>query len=174
MSFTCGQFDAELFSMANRTDFAANNNYEVDISERVEVSSAHEAVLSNVPIDDGTIYIEGLEEAEAGASTVTTGKFKVDAESKKLTFSADDEIDFVEVCYKYKQEAMEALITNKESAIGSCTCIWPVYNNGDDCTQGAIVGYYIIKVFRARITQIPGMDTSYRSAATLTELLSVA
>jgi hypothetical protein len=29
-----------------------------------------------------------------------------------------------------------------------------------------IIGYYIVKVFRARITTVPGMDTSYKSAAT--------
>ena len=50
--------------------------------------------------------------------------------------------------------------------------IW--YGSGDDCSEAGVIGYYIVKVFRARITQVPGMDTSYKSAATLTEMLSVA
>ena len=40
------------------------------------------------------------------------------------------------------------------------------YGSGDDCTESSIIGYYIVKVFRARVTQIPGMDTSYKQAAT--------
>ena len=31
------------------------------------------------------------------------------------------------------------------------------YGNGDDCSESAIAGYYVVKVFRARITQIPGI-----------------
>ena len=53
--------------------------------------------------------------------TVATGTYKVDAETKKITFSADDDMDYVDVVYEYVKEVQEAIITNKESAIGEAT-----------------------------------------------------
>lgn len=40
------------------------------------------------------------------------------------------------------------------------------YNSGDDCSEAGIKGYYYVRVFLARITTVPGFDTSYKSAAT--------
>lgn len=40
------------------------------------------------------------------------------------------------------------------------------YDSGEDCTEAGIIGYYYVRVFRARITTMPGFDTSYKSAAT--------
>ena len=171
MSFTSGQFDANLFAMANKVDYAANANYEMDTNERhTPDASTHKITLLHTPVT-GSIFIDGMEEV-TGSGTVTEGKYLVNG--AEITFSASDDIDYVDVIYKYVQAAQEAIITNKESAIGECSCIWPVYGSGDDCSESAIAGYYVVKVFRARITAIPGMDTSYKSAATLTEKLSVA
>jgi hypothetical protein len=155
MSFTSAKFDAGLFSMANKVEYAANANYEMEASERYEPNTDHEIELAQTPVAD-SIFIHGMEETDE--QTVATGKYKVDG--KKITFSADDDIDYVDVIYRYVNEVQEAIITNKESAIGECTCIWPVYGSGDDCTESSIVGNYIVRVFRARITQVPGMDTS--------------
>ena len=159
MNFTSGKFDADLFAMANKTEFSQNSNYELDTSERHEPDANHEIELLQTPVAD-SIYIAGMEATDE--QTVASGKYKVDG--KKITFSADDDIDFVDVIYAYVKEVQEAIITNKESAIGEAAAIWPVYGSGDDCTESSIVGYYVVKVFRARITTIPGMDTSYKSA----------
>ena len=168
MSFTTGNFDADLFAMANKTEYETNSNYEMDVSERYTPNNAHEIELLNTPIVD-TVYIAGMEPMEE-TGTITTGKYVVDG--KKITFSADDDIDFVDVVYKYVKEVKEAIITNKEAAIGEASAIWPVYGSGDDCTESSIIGYYVVRVFRARITQIPGVDSSYKSAATFTFELS--
>ena len=106
----------------------------------------------------GTFYI--------GRGYRSASGIYVKIDGKKITFSGDDSIDFVDVVYKYVKEVQEAIITNKESAIGECSAIWPVYGSGDDCSESSIIGYYIVKVFRARITTVPGLDTSYRNAAT--------
>jgi hypothetical protein len=161
MNFTSGKFDADLFAMANKTEFKQNTNYELDTAERYEPNSDHEIELLQTPVAD-TIYIAGMQ--ATNEQVIPTGKYKVDG--KKITFSADDDIDYVDVVYKYVKEVAEAIITNKESAIGEASAIWPVYGSGDDCTESSIVGYYVVKVFRARITTLPGMDTSYKSAAT--------
>lgn len=156
-----GKFDADLFAMANKTEFSQNSNYELDTSERHEPDANHEIELLQTPVAD-SIYIAGMEATTE--QTVASGKYKVDG--KKITFSADDDIDFVDVIYAYVKEVQEAIITNKESAIGEAVALWPVYGSGDDCTESSIVGYYIVRVFRARITTLPGLDTSYKSAAT--------
>ncbi len=169
MNFTSGKFDTNLFSMANaikdKEEFAedhawrTNSTYAMSIGERFTPDSAHQIELSRTPIAN-SIYIGGMELA-TGDGAPTSGHYKVDSVNPKLiTFAAADDIDYVDVVYDYTQEGVEAIITNKEAAIGEAVCIWPVYGSGDDCTESDIIGYYIVKVFRARITQVPGMDTS--------------
>jgi len=158
-----------MFSMANaikdvaeeETDHAwrANANYKMSAGERHNPDANHKITLVNTPVE-GSVYIAGLEEASGSGGTITTGHFQVDASTKTITFSADDDIDYVDVVYDYVKEVTEAIVTNRESAIGECVVMWPVYGSGDDCTESDIIGYYIVKVFRARITQVPGMDTS--------------
>jgi hypothetical protein len=164
MNFTCGQFDADLFAMANKVDYAQNSNYQMDTTERhTPDKSTHKIELLHTPVE-GSVFIDGMEPITTQSGTVTAGHYLING--KEITFSADDEIEFADVVYAYVQEAYEAIVTNKEAAIGECSAIWPVYGSGDDCSESAIAGYYIVKVFRARITTIPGMDTSYKSAAT--------
>ena len=152
-----GQFDADLFAMANKTEYAENVDYQLDTNERHEPDANHQIELLHTPVE-GSIFIAGMEPITTQSGTVTSGHYLING--KKLTFSADDDIDFVDVVYKYVQAAHEAIVTNKESAIGECSAIWPVYGSGDDCTESAIVGYYVVKVFRARITTIPGINES--------------
>lgn len=121
MNFTTGKFDADLFAMANKVDYTANANYEMEASERHEPDVSHEIELLNTPVAD-SIYIEDMEPTTE--QTIASGKYKVDG--KKITFSADDSIDYVDVVYRYVKEVQEAIITNKESAIGECSCLWPV------------------------------------------------
>lgn len=173
MTLTSGQFDAELFSMANKVDYVhrggtGEETYALATSERYNVGADNVITLDHVAVP-GTIYISGLE--ETSEQTVAEGTYKVgttqgDNAKTTITFAAADSLKFVEVVYDYEQEAMEAIIDNKSSAIGQAACIWPVYGSGDDCTESDIIGYYVVKVFRARITTAPGFDTSYKSAAT--------
>lgn len=167
MNFTCGQFDADLFAMANKVNYEANANYALDTTERHEPDANHQINLLETPVE-GSVFIANMEPITTQSGTVVAGHYLVNG--KTITFSADDDIDFVDVVYQYqpyartaqedKRMVYEAIVTNKESAIGECSAIWPVYGSGDDCTDSAIVGYYVVKVFRARITTIPGMDTS--------------
>lgn len=181
MSFTSGKFDAGMFSMANKTAYAENSSYAMPTLEYHTPDNEHKVTLLENPIS-GTVKIAGLTETQ---DTPTTGQFKVTTTTTgtspntktvgQITFYASDEFDGqLEVIYDYTMTVQEAIITNKESAIGEATAIWPVYGAGDDCSESSIVGYYIVKVFRARITTLPGVDTSYKTAATLTEKLSAA
>lgn len=125
MNFTCGKFDADLFAMANKTEYAQNSNYALPTSERHDVDANHQITLLQTPIE-GSVYIANLEPVTTQSGTVTSGHYLING--KQITFSADDDIDFVDVVYEYTKEVQEAIITNKESAIGECTAIWPVKN----------------------------------------------
>ena len=64
------------------------------------------------------------------------------------------------------QEGMVAKIDNKSVAMGEAVLKWPVYASGDDCTDSAIKGHVVMRLYRARLTRLPGFDTSYKNAAT--------
>ena len=59
-----------------------------------------------------------------------------------------------------------ANIKTDSSVIGEATLRWPVYDSGDDCSDSGIKGYAEMKVYRCRISQAAGFDTSYKSAMT--------
>ena len=118
-----GKFDADLFAMANKTEYAANANYAMPTGERHEPDANHKITLLQTPIE-GSVYIAGMEPITTQSGTVTAGHYLING--KEITFSADDDIDFVDVVYDYTKEVQEAIGTNKESAIGECTALWPV------------------------------------------------
>lgn len=73
----------------------------------------------------------------------------------------------VEVTYEIAVDgAIEYQFNNKEFVTGEALLRWPIYGKADDCTDAGIKGYVDLKVYKARITQVPGMDTSYKSAST--------
>ena len=153
--------------MANATEYEDNASYAMPTAERHEIVSSMITLLET-PIE-GSVAIRGMEEVDS--QPTETGKFQVDYENKQVKFNSAEE-GTIEVIYDYVKDVQEAIITNKESAIGEASLIYPVYGSGDDCTESAIIGYYIVKVFRARITTAPGFDSSYKTAATFQLTLS--
>jgi hypothetical protein len=185
MTFTSAKFDTAIFSMANAikdksdagkesdvTEHAwrTNSDYVMSTGEHLDLNAQGVVYLLHTPVA-GSVYIPGMTATTASEPTEGTYRVATDAQTNKtlISFSSQDISDglkYVDVVYDYIQEVTEAIVTNKESAIGEAVAIWPVYGSGEDCSESSIIGYYIVKVFRARITQIPGMDTSYKSAAT--------
>lgn len=161
MNFTVAKFDAGLFALANAVTedktFVENAEYVMSVGERYDI--ANKKVVLDRQAIDGSIYIAGMEEGTDFTAASSGGR-------TTITFTETPSVAFVDVVYDYTQTAYETVITNKESAIGECVCMWPVYGSGDECTESAIIGYWVVRVFRARVTQQPGMNTSYKSAAT--------
>ena len=130
MSFTSGKFDTAMFGRANAIKDIAesnddhawrtNSNYAMSTGERYTPdATTHKITLLHTPIT-GSIYIAGMEEV-TGSGTIVSGKYLVNGSD--VTFSADDDIEYVDVVYDYTKEVTEAIVTNKESAIGEA-----VYN----------------------------------------------
>jgi hypothetical protein len=58
------------------------------------------------------------------------------------------------------------VMTDGATARGELTFEWPVYSSGDDCAESSTKGYVIATIHRARVTALPGFDSSYKSAST--------
>lgn len=87
----------------------------------------------------------------------------ISVSGKVVTVTLDNvtEGDQVEVSYEYVVEGAHVIqVDNKTSAIGEAVFKWPVYGSGDDCTDASIKGYVIMHLYRCRVTQAPGFDTS--------------
>lgn len=158
--------------MTNATKFVENQTYRMTHTETLEVDGENQIHLSFTPIP-GTISIAydngttGMMEEITG--TAVAGKFIRDvsvASDPKLQFAANDVGAKVEVSYYYTETVREANIDNRSSAMGEAVMQWPVYGNGDDCTDASIIGYVTVKVYRARVTAQPGFDSSYKTANT--------
>lgn len=147
-------------------------------TETLELDGQNQITLSHTPVagtisipyewtpqeeENGTVTRAGM--MEETAQEVTKGHFKVTG--SKVTFYPNDVGSKVEVSYYYQETVREANIDNRSSAMGEAIMQWPVYGNGDDCTDAAIIGYVTVKVYRARVTAQPGFDSSYKTANTL-------
>ena len=172
ISMTSGQFNADLFALANGTKFDADSSYTTYITEHLTPdATAHTVTLSQTPLTN-SVSIAGMEEGTtaadetpaSGNTPATNAKFAVSGTTVTFPTSITGE---VEISYEYTVSgAKVAQIDNQTSAIGEAVFKWPVYNSGEDCTDAAVKGYVIMKVYRCRVTQMPGFDTSYKSAAT--------
>lgn len=167
MSITSGKFEADLFVMTNATKFRNNSNYQVPCTEVLTIDGQNQVDLAHNPVP-GSVSIAGLEET---AQTPTEGKFKLTAAAApapaKISFYAGDvEGGIVEVNYFYYEAAQEANIDNRSSAMGEAVMVYPVYGNGEDCTDSAIIGHVYVRVYKCRVTAQPGFDASYKTANT--------
>ena len=167
MQVTSGKFEADLFVMTNATRFNTNANYQVPVTEVLTLDGQNQVDLAHDPVS-GSISIAGLEET---AQTPTEGKFKVTAaagstNAKVSFFAGDIEGGIVEISYFYYETAQEANIDNRSSAMGEAVMVYPVYGNGDDCTDSSIIGHVYVRVYKCRVTAQPGFDASYKTANT--------
>lgn len=163
---TSGQFNAELFALANGSNFEADANYTTYTTEHLTVdATAHTVTLKETPVAN-SVSIAGMEEGTSAAEEVpasgddpaVNAKFAV---SGKLVTFPESITGEVEISYEYVVNgANVAQIDNQTSAIGEAVFKWPVYNSGEDCTDASVKGYVIMKVYRCRVTQMPGFDTS--------------
>lgn len=178
MSITSGKFEADLFVMANATNFVDENAYQMPITEILTADGSYEVDLAHVPVT-GSVSIAGLEETN---QTLTSGKFKVtvtgsgSSATAKIGFYSGnpsatppvpaDVSGPVTISYFYTVSAREAKIDNRSSARGEAIMKYPVYGSGENCTDSSIIGYVLVRVYNARVTQAPGFDASYKTANT--------
>ena len=157
--------------MTNGTEFSQSATYTRPITETVAIDANGVGTLSNTPVAS-TVSVRGFVQAAA----VAAGKFVIDGDEIKFD-SSDVASTNIPVSYYYTESAYVAEIDNKSSAVGEAVLIYPVYAGGDECTNGSfdtasIIGHVIMKVYKCRVTQQPGLDGSYKSASTFAFTLS--
>lgn len=172
VTFASSQFTMEMFEMANNTNMTEGNTAVLDTA-KYEVASG---LTITIPYECNadSIQIRGLEKGDAAAA----GKFKVEvtnataeaAGSTVLTFAEGDVAEGDEIRVTYQRRAFGAqtvsVTTRTQSSRGEVWMHYPVYSAGVDCTESAIKAILHIHIWRTRVTQAPGFDTSYKTAAT--------
>lgn len=180
MQLTSGQFDSSMFALANGGDFEADATYKMPVTEVLKVASNLITLSSTEQIAAADVLINGMDRVTS--TPAASGKYyPTSTESSgvyttTVAFYSGDFADNAEVEVTYyvpKSNALSIESTNSKSAVGEAILMWPVYNGGEstDTTSGTfssndVKGYIIMDVYRARVTQVPGFDTSYKSAAT--------
>ena len=148
MNFTSGQFNSELFEMANNRKFNAEADYTTYFTEVLTFDATnHKATATYTPVA-GSVTWSGM-----GASDTAT------ISDKEITITGLE--GDVEVTYKTVVSGANVVrIDNKSTAIGKATLRWPVYSSGDDCSDAAVKGYVEMVIYKCRVSQGPGFDTS--------------
>lgn len=156
MQLTSGEFNAELFAMANAVEKYTTATFGVPQTEWLKMDANKKVTLKHTP-NDQPVSIKGLNGSGQAADFTIDGN--------EITFT-EASTETMEISYEFDEQLEQILIDNKSSAIGECTLEYPVYSSGEDCTEASIIGYYYVRVFLARITAVPGFDASYKSAQT--------
>ena len=108
---------------------------------------------------------------DPGIATLGYGVIQTDAKKKPIMLdygiisTPKDENLAVRLCMLEKG-VKQIQIDNKTTAVGELIAKWPVYSSGEEGNAGGVKGHLIMQVYKCRITQMPGFDTSYKSAAT--------
>jgi len=175
MQITSGKFESELFSFANNKNVWENDEaFEVPGTMIEEVNATDNSITLPHEANAGSVQIDQLEEAsETGDGKFKTEKITTDkGDRTKITFEAAMAGKTVRVNYTYAANVDYINVDNKASAICEAVLEFPVYDDGTNCALSAVLGHVYVKVFKARITQMPGMDGSYKSASTFQMTLS--
>ena len=176
MQITSGKFESELFSFANNKNvWESDDDFEIPGTVIEEVNATDNSITLPHKAVAGSVQIDQLEEdTETGdgkfTTEVITGTDSV--QRTKVTFEAAMAGKTVRVNYSYTAAVDYINVDNKASAICEAVLEFPVYDDGTNCALAAVMGHVYVKVFKARITQMPGMDGSYKSASTFQMTLS--
>lgn len=165
-TFTNAMFDMDMFEIANAGD--AVDGEATTCETKKFVVTTGPAITMDFEVEASSVYIRGL----TNGASVASGTFQVQSSAGQttITFAEGDVEVGDEVNVFYERKIAEAhtikVTTTTPSARGEVWYHWPVYSSGTDCTEAAIKGWVHIHVFRVRVTALPGIDSSYKTAAT--------
>lgn len=173
MQATSGQFNAEIFAMANGQNFKEEEVY-IPFTQVVELGNETSYTLEADGLVNDTDYpitVEGMTKAETAGSMQAGFYYVGEAQNgvAEMTFGSitnTEGVKTVEITYYCKQMVKQIKVDNKTTAVGELIAKWPVYSSGEEGNAGGVKGHLIMQVYKCRITQMPGFDTSYKSAAT--------
>lgn len=166
LTFESAKFTSEIFAMANATSsrvedavIAEANLFDVAEGLKIEIPHVVKPELTK---------IKGL----AYAETIAEGKFTATADTAKttITFNEGDVAVGDTILVTYYRLVADATVvdvkTNSTTAKGSVWAHYPIYSDGADCANAALLGALHIHIYRARVSALPGFSNNYKSAST--------
>ena len=186
MQCTSGQFNADLFAMANGQNFTEQTMC-IPYTQNVELVKATEGATSTTytfttkgkvaaDLTNYPVIVNGMEDGdgvEAGTYKATVGTDRNSITIVVGDYTNEEDIKYLDVTYYVEQTVKKIDIDNKSTAVGSLVAKWPVYSSGEEGNAGGVKGHLLMHVGKCRITAMPGFDTSYKSAATNSVTFSV-
>lgn len=168
LGFSSAEFTMDLYAMANNVDMVPASE-PIMKSELFEVG-ADLKITVNENYDDAPetmVSVPGFE--SIAGTTATSGKIAVEsaAGTTTITFATGDVTvgETILVSYMHTPVGGTAIYvpTTGSSARGELFAHYPVMSGGKDCADASIKGYLTIRLYRARVTEMPGLDSSYKS-----------
>ena len=173
-SFESAQFDLDIFEMANGVtsesgDFGMLEMQRFDVESGLKVTIPYE-------VKQGSVFIRGMTEKAsnpgAGEFTVAITAAGADTAGKAVvTFHDGDFVvgDVVRIAYQRRlvNGVKVPVKTTSTTAKGSLFMHWPIYSDGTSCADASKKGIVHWYLPRARVTTLPGMNNSYKTAATV-------
>lgn len=163
-----------MFEIANAGNAVDGDSYTLETKKHAVVEGPK--IELPFEVDVTSVFIRGLSlatdtTAAQGTFTATVTAASETTEAKTtLTFASTDVAVGDEILVSYKRRIADAhdiiVNTNTASAKGEVWMHWPVYSSGTDCTEAAIKGWIHVHVYRVRVTALPAIDSSYKTAAT--------
>lgn len=154
VQLTSSEFRADLFELAHATNAVQSTDKAII---RTKVFDVQEGLTITLPVGATKPYISGMEMAEEAAA----GKFTF--ATNTITFFPGDVAvgDSIKVSYTENITATEIKVsTNANTSKGSLQLDYPVYSSGTDCTEASRKGILHLTVYRVRVSQMPGFDSS--------------
>lgn len=169
LAFTSAEFSLDMFEMANAVALQAATEpilksalLEVGAGLVVTVPEKYATTPELNVFVNGFTMVASPATAESGDITVASA-----TDNTTLTFYAGDVAvgDTILVSYMHTPVNGQALYvpTSSGSARGELFVHYPVYSSGKDCTDASIKGYLTLNLYRVRVTELPGLDSSYKS-----------
>lgn len=173
VTVTSAEFRADMFEMAHNTTASEDAAYSL---RRSGIFNVLAGLTVKLPDGASSPYIVGMEAGVATAAGVYTvthvnqvaGPPIVPAH-ELITFHTGDVAlgDDVQITYTLAGSGTKIPVSViSSSSQGALQLQYPVYSTGTDCSDSAIKGNLFLKVFKVRVTAMPGFDSSYKSALT--------
>ncbi len=172
-TFESSQFDMAIFEMSNG-ETTEQGDYGIYESKRFEVETGLKLTIP-YEVKEGSVKIRGLEEAADAAEgkfavTITPATAQV-AGKAEITLAAADAVvgDTIRVAYQRRVvgAGKMSVKTKSTSAKGTLYADWNIYSDGTNCADASVKGILHMVIYRVRVSALPGMNTSWKTASTL-------
>lgn len=167
LGFSSADFTMDIFGLANNLTAAASTEASLR-SDLFEVTTGLIVIIPELYAlnPENNVFVDGF---TMGTATAAAGVCKVETvtNTTKITFYTGEVAvgDYVLVSYYHTPVNGKAIsvLTTTNGGRGQLFARYPVYSGGSTCTDAAVKGYLTLNIYRCRVTEMPGLDSSYKS-----------